>query len=280
MSAQANRSRRIRRGVRWLMTMLCLLAASTAATAGIDLAHREWSALLARHVHWNAAGTATFVDYTGFQRDRAALKRYLTALSAVDETAYARWAQADRRVFLINAYNAYTVELVLTRYPKLASIKELGGLLSSPWQRRFFTLLGRERSLDEVEHGLLRGAPDFDEPRIHFAVNCAAIGCPALRPEAYIGADLDAQLADQTARFLRDRSRNRIADGRAELSSIFRWYAGDFAKAGGVRAFLADHGAALGATAVQQQTLRAGRLPIRYLPYDWRLNAARAKGTP
>ncbi len=276
MSAQPSHPRR----VPWLIPMLCLLAASTATAAGIDPAHREWTALLARHVRWNAAGTTTTIDYAGFQRDRTALERYLAALSAVDEAAYARWARADRRAFLINAYNAYTVDLVLTRYPKLASIKELGGLLSSPWQRRFFALLGRERSLDDVEHVLLRGASDFDEPRIHFAVNCASIGCPALRPEAYTGADLDMQLGDQTARFLRDRNRNRIADGRAEVSLIFRWYAGDFTKAGGVGGFLANHGAALGATTVQQQTLRAGRMPIRYLSYDWRLNAARTKEAP
>lgn len=120
--------------------------------------------------------------------------------------------------FLINAYNAATVALILTRYPELDSIKELGSLLRSPWKRRFVDLLGARRSLDDIEHELLREAPDFAEPRIHFAVNCASLGCPALRPEAYEAERLEAQLADQTRRFLRDRSRNRLADGSLWLA--------------------------------------------------------------
>lgn len=269
--------------MKWLrivLITLLLTAASAATAAEFDRTHHDWTALLARHVHWNVAGTATTVDYAGVQRDHAALKRYLDTLSAVDAATFARWSKADRNAFLINAYNAYTVELVLTRYPNLASIKDLGGLLSSPWKQRFFVLLGKQRSLDEVEHALLRGAADYDEPRIHFAVNCASIGCPALRPEAYVDARLEAQLADQTVRFLRDRSRNRIgANGRVEVSSIFRWSGGDFARAGGVSGFLADHGAALGASAAQQRALRSDQLTIRYLPYDWRLNAPLTEGT-
>jgi hypothetical protein len=260
-------------------TLLWLLAT---AAFGADFDHAGWTALLARHVAWNAAGTASTVDYGAFQRDREALKSYLDRLSTVDQKSFAALPLTDRRAFLINAYNAFTVELILSRYPNLHSIKELGGLLSSPWKKRFFTLLGEPRSLDDVEHRLLRGAPDFDDPRIHFAVNCASIGCPALRPEAYSGATLDAQLDDQANRFLRDRSRNRIsakADA-VEVSAIFDWYEDDFAHAGGVGGFLADRGEALGASAAQQRALRAGELEIRALPYDWRLNAAMPRATP
>lgn len=259
--------------------LLWLLAT---ASSGADFDHAGWTTLLARHVAWNAAGTASIVDYAGFQRDRKALTSYLDSLATVDRTTFSAWPQPDRRAFLINAYNAFTVELILTRYPDLGSIKELGSLLSSPWKKRFFDLLGETRSLDEVEHGLLRGAPDFDEPRIHFAANCASIGCPALRPEAYVGATLDAQLEDQARRFLRDRSRNRIsAKGDAvEISAIFDWYEGDFARVGGVGGFLADRGDALGATSAHQRALRAGELKIRYLPYDWRLNAPAGKAAP
>lgn len=136
------------------------------------------------------------------------------------------WPQAQRRAFLINAYNAFTVDLILTRYPKLKSIRDLGSLFSSPWKQSFFTLFGEEQSLDGIEHGLLRGAPDFDDPRIHFAVNCASIGS-ALRPEAYWAEVLDAQLEDQTRRFFGDRTRNRFDATSATLylSSILDWYA-------------------------------------------------------
>lgn len=259
-----------------------LLWVLATASFGADFEHAGWTALLARHVAWNAAGTASTVDYAGFRRDRDALRSYLDRLAAVDRKTFSAWPETDRHAFLLNAYNAFTIELILTRYPDLGSIKELGGLLTSPWKKRFFKLLGEPRSLDDVEHGLLRGAPDFDEPRIHFAANCASIGCPALRPEAYVGTTLDAQLEDQARRFLRDRSRNRIsAKGDAvEVSAIFDWYEDDFARAGGVGGFLADRGEALGASAAQQRALRAGELEIRALPYDWRLNAAMPRATP
>ena len=98
--------------------------------------------------------------------------------------------KADRLAFLVNAYNAHTIALVLTRYPDLASIKDLGGWITSPWKQKFFELLGESRSLDDVEHRMIRGGVGAREPRVHFALNCASIGCPALRPEAYRGASV------------------------------------------------------------------------------------------
>ena len=235
--------------------------------------HSAWDRLLQRHVRPLDAGVATQVDYQGLARQRAALEGYLHALSAVSEAEFRRWPRDERLAFLINAYNAWTVELVLTAWPDLKSIKDLGSLLRSPWKRAFIPLLGQTRSLDDIEHGLIRARGVYDEPRIHFAVNCAAIGCPALRAEAYTAARLEAQLADATERFLRDRSRNRLANGRLEVSRIFQWYGEDFARHGGVRGFLADQGEALGLNPAEREALREGRLPIAFLDYDWRLNA-------
>lgn len=265
--------------MRILIALLLLLAMSVASAAGapaaFDRSHAGWNRLLGAHVRWNTAGTATSVDYAGFGRDRQALGRYLAGASSVQMAQFKRWSQSERDAFLINVYNAATVELVLTRYPDLKSIKELGGLFGSPWKLQVLPLLGRRRSLDEIEHTLLRGAAGYDDPRIHFAVNCASIGCPALRPEAYLGARLDAQLDDQTRRFLRDRSRNRfeVRSAGLQVSRIFDWYADDFdAHGGGVNAFLARYPAELGLDAAALKHLRDGRMPVAFGAYDWRLN--------
>ncbi len=254
------------------------IAIGVVGAATSDRDHDDWATLLSSHVHWNAAGTSTTVDYAGFARDRDRLDRYLAAVKTVSSDEFGHWPKAERDAFLINAYNAATVRRILERYPRIKSIKDLGGWLDSPWKKPVVDLLGKRRSLDEVEHGLLRGAGDFRDPRIHFAVNCASIGCPALRPEPYTGARLDAQLDDQTRRFLRDRSRNRYdaANGVLYVSRIFDWYGGDFiAHAGGVGTFLARYRTELGLDAVAAQRLHEGRMPVRFLDYDWSLNGAR-----
>lgn len=261
--------------IRALLMVLALLASTPTMAQAFDHDHAAFSQLLARHVAWNAAGTATSVDYAGLLRERAALDAYLQRMATVSNADYGRWDTPRRQAFLINAYNAATLQLILQRYPDLGSIKELSGLLQSPWKRRFVALLGRLRSLDEIEHQLLRGAADYRDPRIHFAVNCASIGCPALRPEAYRADRLDAQFSDQTRRFLSDRSRNRFDAGKPalEVSKIFDWYAADFERhAGGAPAFLASHAQPLGLPPAMAIRLRQGRLPLRYLDYDWKLN--------
>ena len=192
-----------------LLAALTLLLITQTAFA-FDHRHVEWSALLKQHVALIGNGNASQVNYAGVKTDRAALKKYLDALSAVSEADYRRWSKPQQLAFLINAYNAFTVELILTRYPDLKSIKDLGSVLQSPWKKTFFTLLGKERSLDDVEHGMIRAPGAFDELRIHAAVNCASIGCPMLRDEAFAADRLDAQLEDGMRRFLADRTRNRF----------------------------------------------------------------------
>jgi len=263
-----------------LGSVLVLGAALTRAAESFDRSHAAWTGLLAAHVRWNDAGTATAVDYAGFARDRAALDAYRAALAAVTEADFATWPTADRLAFLVNAYNANTIALVLTRYPDLKSIKDLGGWITSPWKERFFELLGATRSLDDVEHGLIRGGIGKDEPRVHFALNCASIGCPALRPEAYRGDVIEEQLADQTKRFLSDHTRNRAAagSGSLEVSQIFEWYGKDFERAAGsVAKFLAPYAAQLSDDAAVRARIADAALPVTFLAYDWRLNDAGAK---
>jgi hypothetical protein len=272
-----------------LLGLWLLASGDRAAFAGdFDHSHAAFSAILSRHVRWNEAGTATTVDYAALQRERASLDGYTRGLSLVSPAEFARWGVPQRRSFLINAYNAFTLQHVLSRYPRLGSIRDLGNIVfDSPWKQRFFDLLGERRHLDDLEHGLLRGAADFDEPRIHFAVNCASVGCPALRPEAYRAERLEAQLEDQTRRFLRDRSRNRFeagASATAWVSPIFKWYGEDFAAghrgAATLREFLAAYADALADSEAGRKAIRAGGFAVKFTPYSWALNDARPSAGP
>lgn len=241
--------------------------------------HGAWNQLLARQVRWTSEGHASTVNYQGMATDKDTLQRYLTALSAVSRQTFDTWSREAQLAFLINAYNAFTVQLILTQYPEVKSIKDLGSLFQSPWKKTFVPLLGQTRSLDDIEHGLIRGSGRYRDPRVHFAANCASIGCPALRPEAYVPERLDAQLEDQARRFLGDRSRNRLDGDELTVSPIFKWYQEDFEQ--GFRSdktlpdFLARYAGPLGLNATQAGDLRGERLAIRFGDYDWRLNDGR-----
>ncbi len=265
--------------------MLVLLAAGFGHRAGAQVAfdheHGAWTALLRKHVVVLRRGQASAVRYAGFAADRAALRAYLDALSSVAEGTFAGLGKARQQAFLINAYNAFTVELILTKYPDLQSIKDLGSLLQSPWKPKRVALLGSKVSLDDIEHGMLRQRGRFDDPRVHFAVNCASIGCPALREEAFVAERLDAQLDEQTQRFLSDRTRNRydVKRGRLQVSKIFDWFAEDFRLGHrgvtSLPAFLARHADVLADNAADRERIRSGQVEIDFLDYDWSLNDAR-----
>ena len=259
---------------RRLVVFLCLLV-FTSAHAQFDPQYAAWDALLKKHVHWLADDRQSRVDYAGFKADRAELKQVLDGFSAVPRAAFDGWTAPQQMAFLINAYNAFTVELILTRDPDLKSIKDLGSFISPPWKKKFFTLLGEERHLDWIEHEQLR--PVYHDPRVHAAVNCASIGCPALRNEAFTALRLDAQLDDGFLRFMSDRTRNRMRDNRLEVSSIFKWFHEDFER--GDRGYskledvFARYAAQLTDDPAEQARLRAKSVAASYLDYDWSLNA-------
>ena len=250
---------------------LCL-----AASARAEFDHGLWDELLKSHVVESAGASVTAVDYSAFQRERARLKEYLQALAKVTADDFSAWSVDEQLAFLINAYNAWTVELILTEYPEIDSIRDIGFLPGAPWRRKIVSLFSSSISLDELEHEMIRGWPRFQEPRIHFAVNCAAVGCPALRKEAYLGAALDEQLESSTNRFLADRNRNYLRESTLYVSRIFDWYEEDFQKGwlgvSSVAEFLARYAEPLGLTDQEAAELLAGRIRIRYLSYDWQLN--------
>ncbi|HUQ24675.1 MAG TPA: DUF547 domain-containing protein [Burkholderiales bacterium] len=238
-----------------------ILAGLCLASAAHAFDHAPWDAQLKQNVVVLEGGKASQLRYAGV--DRKALQAYLKTLSDVPEAEFKSWSRPEQTAFLINAYNAFTVEKILTRYPDLRSIWDFGKIFGNPFKDEFFTLLGRKMSLDGIEHGVLR--KNYREPRVHFAVNCASVGCPMLREEAYVAARLERQLEEQAVRFLSDRSRNRYRDGRLEVSKIFDWFKEDFEPR---QAYFTRYASALG--------YPGGEAPLSFLGYDWSLNDFRS----
>jgi hypothetical protein len=257
-----------------LLLSLSLACSNIVLSKPIDQQYSGWDALTKKHVHWLADQTQSRTDYAGLKKDHAQLKQVLAELSAVTQAEFDQLSQDQQKAFLINAYNAYTVELILSKYPNLKSIKELGSFLQSPWKKEFFTLLGKERNLDWIENDMLRAS--YKDPRIHVGINCASIGCPALRDEAYTSAKVDAQLEDGMRRFLSDKTRNRYRDGKLEVSEIFKWFSEDFEKGNKgfkhVNDVFVRYAAQLSSEASVQAKIRSKVVPLSYLPYDWTLN--------
>jgi len=258
-----------------LFLLLAGLLLGASAWAEIDHNYSAWDGLVKKHVKWLPDNKQSRVDYASFKADRAELKKVLDSFSALPKSEFDAWTKPQQMSFLINAYNAFTVELILTKYPDLKSIKDLGSFVQSPWKKKFFKLLGEERHLDWIEHEQLR--PNYADPRVHAAVNCASIGCPALRNEAFTAARLEAQLDDGMLRFMGDRTRNRVSDGKLEVSSIFKWFREDFEK--GQKGFarvedvFAKYAAQLSDDPAEQGRLQARTLAVNHLDYDWSLNA-------
>ena len=257
---------------------LSLALGSASAFAALDQSHAGFDTLLKKHVSWNAQGTSSSVNYKGFASDRAGLKTVIEQYAAVTKPEYDAMKRDEKLAYLVNVYNANTIELILTKYPDLKSIKDIGGLFGKPWNVKFVNLFGQSHHLDHVEHDLIRGAGNFDEPRVHFVVNCASIGCPALRPEAITGAKLDAQLEDNTKRFLRDKTRNRfnVQDAKLEVSKIFDWFKVDWTRGTkGITSrevFFAKYADLLTDDAAGQALIKDGKASIGHLEYDWSLN--------
>ncbi|MBI3637325.1 MAG: DUF547 domain-containing protein [Candidatus Rokubacteria bacterium] len=192
-----------------------------AACTGIDHRHAAWTTIVGR---WVSNGR---VDYPGLQHDgQGLLAAYLSSLSGACASDYERWTRREERIaFWINAYNVFTIRLVLDHYP-VASVRKIGWLPGAAFRRAFIPMDGLKGgliSLDDIEHGTL--GSDFREPRLHFALVCASRSCRALRTEAYRASDLGRQLDDQARTFLRDPTKNRFDAGTRTLylSSIFNW---------------------------------------------------------
>jgi hypothetical protein len=172
------------------------------------------------------------------------------------------WNENEQKAYWINAYNAFTVSLILQHYP-VKSIEDIGGKIykvNTPWDIKFITIGGKKYDLNNIEHGILR--KNFNDPRIHFALVCASMSCPKLRNEAYTTSQLNAQLEGAGRDFLNDRSKNRVSANHAELSKYFSWYKGDFTKNGSLADYINKY---------SQDKINANT-KISSIDYNWSLN--------
>lgn len=229
--------------------------------------HTVWDNLLKAHVRQDANGLDR-VDYVAIAgASSTALASYLDRLCAVD---VGRLTWAEQFAFWCNLYNGLTVKVVADHYP-VRSIKDiaLGGsiaasLTGGPWKAKLANVGDMTLSLDDIEHTILRGV--FKDPRLHYAINCASVGCPNIGTEALIGSRLDEQLDRAARAFINGPRGARIESGKLVLSGIFKWYRRDFG--GDERAVLA-HIARFASPAVAE---RMSGKTVHDYPYDWRLN--------
>jgi len=222
---------------------------------GFDQEHTSLTELLNDHVKSNG------VNYKGIKKDYKKLTHYLRDLEKVSSEKFETWSEEEQLSYLINLYNAATLDLVIQHYP-IKSFKDEAGGENGPWKYRFVKALGKTYTLDEIEHSLIRA--NYDEPRIHFAVNCASEGCPTLRNEAFTASHLDDQLQEQAENFLNDSSKNHYKNGTLYLSSIFDWFKQDFIDdKGSVEQFV---------TPFFSEKIQKGKTPIKYTNYSWKLN--------
>jgi uncharacterized protein DUF547 len=227
---------------------------AAAKTGAVD--HSLFGELLGKYVHDGV------VNYKGFQTEEKKLDHYLSALTHTDTSQLTR---SEKFAFYVNAYNAWTIKLILSGYPKIESIWDLGGrIFDKPFQKEFIKIDKKTVSLDYIEHTILR--PTFKDSRVHFAVNCASKSCPPLLSKPYLGKTLDSQLDGATRAFINDPGKNHIKGDTLYVSKIFKWFSGDF-----------DNDAASFILKYASEDLKSKinsqeSLKVKYLDYDWSLN--------
>ncbi|MTI33514.1 DUF547 domain-containing protein [Xanthovirga aplysinae] len=228
----------------------------------IPPSHHLWTTLLQKHV-----SSQGWVDYEGFQADSTQLQTYLEELS--QNIPQDSWTREEKLAYWINAYNAFTVELIIDHYP-VESIEDIGSLVQIPFVNsvfdiRFIDLNGKKYSLNFIEHLILRRR--FKEPRIHFAIVCASYSCPKLRNEAYTADKLEEQLDDQAVDFINDPNRNDIRNpDDVELSRIFYWFYSDFKK---------HHETLIDYINQYAETPINAKAKVSFKTYDWTLNSTK-----
>lgn len=253
---------------------LAVMGLSLSATAHaddgelFDKTHAAFDQLLKQNVNNGMVNYAALVE--AHDGSVSVLQPYLESLAAVKQDDFETWEISDQLAFMVNLYNAATLQLIVDNYP-VDSIKEIGWWGHNAWKKKVISLFGRRISLDYLEHDIIRA--QFQEPGIHFALVCAAKGCPELRSEAYVGAKLVEQFDDQSRIFLADSNKNRFDDknGTVYLSNIFRWYGEDFAKDNvELLAVLMKYWPEEVQAQLRQHNFKA--LDVNYTHYDWSLN--------
>lgn len=236
-----------------LLSISCLIWVSPAWT---EPTHAIFEELLMKY---NQNG---WVDYAGFKKDEVRLDAYLMQLANIDPVSL---SDEEQFAFYINAYNAWTIKLILSAYPGITSIKSLGSLFKSPWKKKIVKLQQGVVSLDHIEHEILR--PKFQDPRVHFAINCASKGCPSLWPEPFVGSKLQTQLDAAAEQFINNTRYNRLKGDTLYVSRIFKWFRQDFNDdiIGYIEKYASPE-------LREKIGVRKPSLQVEYLDYDWSLN--------
>ena len=209
--------------------------------------HSLWTSILQKNVTDDG-----HVDYRSIQLHPENLNTYLQNLSKTKPNK--TWSKNETLAFWINAYNAFTVKLIIDNYP-VKSIKDI----KNPWDTKFFSIGNKTMSLNHIEHGILR---KLNEPRIHFAIVCASVSCPKLQNKAFTASELNSQLTNAAIKFLSDSSKNKISENSLELSKIFQWFTKDFKQHGSLIDFLNHY----------TETAISENATITFKDYNWSLN--------
>ncbi len=233
-----------------------LLGVATPILAAQGIDHDLYAGLLKKYVKDGV------VNYQGFKNEESVLDKYLKILEGVDSKILSRKKQF---AFYVNAYNAWTIKLILSGYPGIESIKDLGSFFKSPWQKKICRIDGKVITLDDIEHRILR--PRFKDSRVHFAINCAARSCPPLLSEPYRGDKLGLQLDKMASMFINNPNSNHIENHTLYVSRIFKWFAEDFNE--DVPGFFMRYAKG---DLKKQLALNKKTTIIKYLDYDWSLN--------
>lgn len=207
------------------------------------------------------------VDYAQIKKKPDNLIRYTETLSSMTNFEFNKFSKDQKLAFLINAYNAFTIKLIVDNYP-VKSIKDIGSFFSTPWKIEFINLLGKKIHLDHLEHTQIRSS--FNNPKIHFALNCASLGCPNIQKVPFTATNFDELLDKAVSDFLLNPHRN-IWDKEKKtlsLSKIFKWYQADFQKNNeSILQFIQSLNLYDGLTPEN-----ISEISIKYLDYDWNLN--------
>ena len=208
--------------------------------------------LLSKHV--SAKGV---VDYKSFKTDETKLNEYLTYLENLSFSD--DWSAEKQKALWVNAYNAYTIKVILDNYP-VASIMDIKEGDKGAWDLSIAKIAGKTYSLNHIEHEILR--KQFDDPKIHVAVNCASISCPKLANFAFTEENYEEKTDELMRAFINDSSKNIITESKVQLSKIFEWFAADFTKKGSLFEFINKY-----------SELKIGKkAKVKYLNYNWNLN--------
>lgn len=237
------------------MVFLTSCRMKTYQSNSVPVSHDVFTELLQKHVSKDGK-----VNYVGFRNDSVAFNKYLKLLSSHHPNS--SWTRNEQLAYWVNAYNAFTIQLVSEHYP-VESIKKIKNgipFINSVWDIRFIEIEGERYDLNNIEHNILH--PVFKDPRVHFAINCASISCPNLLNEAYVSSTLDQQLNEATKRFLSDTNKNLILQDQLQVSKIFLWFGKDFKQEDGIIGFINKY-----------YPLKVNKkAKIGYLDYNWGLN--------